>query len=174
MMLGGGETVPTTLLDSIRLVVFDFDGVFTDNFVYVFEDGREAVRCTRADGLGLARLREVGISTLVLSTETNPVVQRRCQKLKVECISGCPDKRATLIEFATERRLQVAAVAYVGNDVNDAGCLTAVGLPIVVADAHPEVLPLARYQTRCRGGHGAVREICDLFFFGRTAVTSAQ
>jgi YrbI family 3-deoxy-D-manno-octulosonate 8-phosphate phosphatase len=59
-------------------------------------------------------------------------------------------------------------VAFVGNDINDLPCLTCVALPIVVKDAHPDVVPVARYQTKNPGGHGAVREVCDLFERVRT------
>lgn len=147
----------------IRFVVFDFDGVFTDNMVYVFEDGREAVRCFRGDGLGLQRLERLGITTLIVSTETNPVVSARCRKLGVQCIQGCKDKRAVLETHVQEIGLSLAQTAFVGNDINDLPCLQSVQLPIVVQDAHPDVIPYALYQTKARGGHGAVREICDLF-----------
>jgi 3-deoxy-D-manno-octulosonate 8-phosphate phosphatase (KDO 8-P phosphatase) len=147
----------------IRLVVFDFDGVFTDNMVYVLEDGCEAVRCFRGDGIGLQRLEQRGIATLIISTETNPVVSARSQKLGVQCIQGCKDKRAALETSVQEMGLSLTQVAFVGNDINDLPCLMCVMLPIVVQDAHPEVIPHALYQTKARGGHGAVREICDLF-----------
>lgn len=149
-------------LRAIRLVVFDFDGVFTDNLVYVFEDGREAVRCSRADGFGLRRLEQAGIEAVILSSETNPVVSARARKLGVRCIQGCADKRSALEALARERDLHLGQVAFVGNDVNDLDCLTAVGMPIVVQDAQPDVIAAARYRTRARGGHGAVREICEL------------
>lgn len=147
----------------IRLVVFDFDGVFTDNMVYVFEDGREAVRCSRGDGLGLQRLERLGLATLIVSTETNPVVSARGRKLGIQCLQGCKDKRAALETRVQEMGLSLAQTAFVGNDVNDMPCLMCVKLPIVVQDAHPDVLPYALYQTKARGGHGAVREVCDLF-----------
>ncbi|MGF1610049.1 MAG: KdsC family phosphatase [Kiloniellales bacterium] len=146
-----------------RLIVFDFDGVFTDNMVYVFEDGREAVRCWRSDGLGLARLRQAGLDMTVVSTETNPVVAARCRKLKLDCLQGCEDKGAALTGLLARRGLEAEQATYVGNDINDEACLRLVGLPIVVADAHPDVLGLARYVTRAPGGRGAVREVCDLF-----------
>ncbi len=145
----------------LRLVVFDFDGVFTDNNVYVFEDGREAVRCSRFDGFGLQRLERAGIKPFILSTETNPVVTARAAKLKVDCRQSCDDKPAALKELLAVRSLSFAEVAYVGNDVNDVGCLQLVALPIVVADAHPDVMPYARHTTIRQGGQGAVREICD-------------
>ena len=149
-------------IHAIRLAVFDFDGVFTDNCVYVFEDGREAVRCTRLDGLGLRRLERSGVEALVLSTERNPVVAARCAKLKIACQQGCDDKCAALEEIVASRGLEYTNVAYIGNDVNDLDCLQRVGLPIVVQDAHPDVLAIARYRTQRLGGHGAVREVCDL------------
>jgi 3-deoxy-D-manno-octulosonate 8-phosphate phosphatase (KDO 8-P phosphatase) len=148
---------------AVRLIVFDFDGVFTDNAVYVLEDGSEAVRCFRGDGLGLRKLESAGIATLILSTETNPVVVARSRKLGIACIHGCGDKRAALEQIAREKGVDLEHVAFVGNDINDLNCLHCVGLPIVVADAHPDVVPHARYRTSVRGGHGAVREICDLF-----------
>lgn len=147
----------------IRLVVLDFDGVFTDNMVYVFEDGTEAVRCFRGDGIGLRKLERMGIETIIISTETNPVVLARSRKLGIRCLQGCKDKRTALETIIEKMDLSLAQVAFVGNDINDLPCLTSVGLPIVVRDAHPDVMPYARYQTRARGGHGAVREVCDLF-----------
>ena len=147
---------------ALRLVVFDFDGVFTDNGVYVFQDGREAVRCNRSDGLGLSKLRELGLELLVLSSEVNPVVAARCLKLQLPCVHGCDHKGTRLGAILEEKGLAWEQTAFVGNDINDSDCLRRVGLPVVVADAHPEVLPLARLRTRTPGGHGAVRELCDL------------
>lgn len=146
---------------SVRLIVFDFDGVFTDNTVWTDDAGNEWVRSWRGDGLGLEKLRQAGIPAWVLSTETHPVVSRRCEKLGIPCRQGLTDKRAALEALAGEVGVSLGDVAYVGNDVNDAGCLRVVGIPIVVQDAHPDVLSLARYQTRAAGGFGAVREICE-------------
>lgn len=151
------------LIRSIRLIAFDFDGVFTDNTVYVTDDGRESVRCWRGDGIGLRQVEKLGISTVVVSTETNAVVQHRSRKLAVRCFNGCENKLDTLSEIAREMRISLDQVAFVGNDVNDLVCLTAVGFPVVVMDAHPSVLDVARYRTKTAGGYGAVREVCDLF-----------
>jgi len=150
-------------LASVRLVAFDFDGVFTDNMVYVLEDGSEAVRCFRGDGLGLRKLERLGIATVIISSETNPVVATRSAKLKIRCVQGVADKRRALEEIMLETGLKPEQVAYVGNDVNDSACLAYVGFPIIVQDAHDDVAALARYRTRLPGGHGAVREICDWF-----------
>lgn len=151
------------IIRNIRLVAFDFDGVFTDNTVYVFEDGREAVRCTRSDGIGLSKLKDLGLVPVIISTETNPVVEARSRKLAIQCVHSCNDKRAALEHLAQVMGISLEQVAFVGNDVNDLQCLSSVGLPIVVRDAHPDILSSALYQTKMAGGHGAVREVCDLF-----------
>jgi 3-deoxy-D-manno-octulosonate 8-phosphate phosphatase (KDO 8-P phosphatase) len=147
----------------IRLIAFDFDGVFTDNMVYVSEDGSEAVRCFRSDGLGLQKLEQLGIETVIISTEANPVVSTRARKLKIRCVQDCRDKRAALESIVKESGISLTEVAFVGNDINDLPCLECVALPIVVQDAHPDVVSTALYQTKNPGGHGAVREVCDLF-----------
>jgi YrbI family 3-deoxy-D-manno-octulosonate 8-phosphate phosphatase len=147
----------------VRLLAFDFDGVFTDNFVYVGQHGEETVRCWRGDGLGLSAVARLGLHTVIISTEVNPVVSARARKLKIECIQGCDDKLAALDAVCTRHGLAFAQAAFVGNDVNDRRCLEAVRLPIVVHDAHPDVVPIAAYRTRIAGGYGAVREVCDLF-----------
>jgi 3-deoxy-D-manno-octulosonate 8-phosphate phosphatase (KDO 8-P phosphatase) len=151
------------IIRTIRLIAFDFDGVFTDNAVYVSEDGSEFVRCWRGDGIGLRKLECLGLQTVIISTEINPVVSARARKLGIRCVQGCPDKRLTLDEIVTKMGITLAEVAFVGNDINDLPCLTCVGLPIVVQDAHPDIVTHAHYQTRIPGGYGAVREICDLF-----------
>ncbi len=148
---------------SIRLVAFDFDGVFTDNKVYVFQDGTEAVCCHRGDGIGLEKLKYLGIDCVVVSTEVNPIVGARGRKLGVPCVQGCQDKRVALEAIVRERRLSLEQVAFLGNDVNDRSCLEIVGLPMVVQNAHSDVISLALYQTKAKGGEGAVREVCDLF-----------
>jgi len=151
------------IIPAIRLVAFDFDGVFTDNMVYVFESGLEAVRCSRSDGIGLRKLERAGIKPVIISTETNQVVAVRSQKLKVQYKYGCEDKCVVLNEMVKEMGLNLEQVAFVGNDINDLPCFSCVGFPIVVRDAHPDVISYARYKTKAKGGHGAVREICDLF-----------
>lgn len=147
---------------SLEVLFFDFDGVFTDNRVYVFEDGREAVRCCRADGLGLRRLERSGVMPMILSTETNPVVAMRAKKLEVTCYPGLEDKAARMAAILNERHLDASQAGFLGNDINDLSCLVAVGLPMVVADAHHDVADKALYTTRTAGGCGAVREVCDL------------
>jgi len=149
------------LLRRVRLAVFDFDGVFTDNRVWVNEAGEELLAFSRSDGLGLRRLDEVGVRYLIVSTEPNPIVGARAVKLNAECVQGVDDKLAVVFERTEELGVALEDTAYVGNDINDADCLRAVGLPVVPADAWPEVQPLARWVLSRSGGAGCVREFCD-------------
>ncbi len=157
-----------TRLRRVRALVLDFDGVLTDNTVFVHEDGSESVRCWRGDGIGLAALRGIGVSVFILSTEVNPVVSARARKLDIPVVQGCEDKGRCLDAILAEHGLSAEEVAYVGNDTNDLPCLRSVGVPIVVADAHPDTEAHALYRTAAAGGRGAVREVCDLLVAART------
>jgi 3-deoxy-D-manno-octulosonate 8-phosphate phosphatase (KDO 8-P phosphatase) len=149
------------LLQRVRLAVFDFDGVFTDNRVWVNEHGEEALAFSRSDGLGLRRLDDVGVRYLIVSMEQNPIVGARADKLQVDCVQGITDKLAVVRERTADAGVALADTAFVGNDINDADCLRAVGCPVVPADAWPEVKPLARWVLTRGGGSGCVREFCD-------------
>ena len=149
-------------LARIRLAVFDFDGVFTDNHVWVNERGRRACAAAGRDGFGLARLREVGVDAVILSTEAVPIAMARARKLDGRLAGTGSATSSTALRRRRERRgVALADTAYVGNDINDAACLEAVGLPVVPADAWPEVAGLARWTLERRGGEGCVREFCD-------------
>lgn len=156
-----------TLLAKVELVAFDFDGVFTDNCVYVSEDGVESVRCWRSDGLGLAMLRESGVEAAIISTEVNPVVTARARKLKLECVQGVDDKKAAVLALCERKGVAPEVTMFVGNDINDIPALRAIGVPAAVADAYPDILPHVALRTRRPGGQGAVREICELIVHAR-------
>jgi N-acylneuraminate cytidylyltransferase len=142
-------------------LVLDFDGVFTDNAVIVFQDGTEAVRCSRSDGAGLARLKATGLPMLVLSAEINPVVSARCEKLQIPCMHGVTDKRPVLLRWLKNQGCRPENTIYVGNDLADIPCMLAVGCGVAVADAQPEVLDSANLVLRSSGGHGAIRELSE-------------
>ncbi|MFC6080622.1 N-acetylneuraminate synthase family protein [Sphaerisporangium aureirubrum] len=153
----------------VDAVITDFDGVHTDDLVYVDQEGREAVAVSRSDGLGFDLLKRAGVKVLVLSTERNPVVSARARKLGVPVLQGLSAKHTALRDWLSIEGLDPARVAYVGNDVNDLGCLNLVGWPIAVPDAHPEVRAAARVVLTRKGGAGAVRELCDRVVAARPA-----
>lgn len=145
----------------VDAVVTDFDGVHTDDRVIVSSDGTESVSAHRGDGMGVRMLRERGIPVLILSTEVNPVVTARANKLQVEVLQGIRDKTIALTEWARAQGIPLNRIAYLGNDVNDLGALGIVGWPIAVASAVPHVLGAARIILTANGGDGAVRELAD-------------
>jgi 3-deoxy-D-manno-octulosonate 8-phosphate phosphatase (KDO 8-P phosphatase) len=144
-----------------KLLALDFDGVMTDNAVYVFEDGREAVKCSRLEGYGLRRLVAAGAQVVIVSTEANPVVAARARKLNVACVQNIEDKPAALDALRLRHGLAWSELGFLGNDINDLGALERVGLPVIVSDAHESLAGRGYFQTRRAGGHGAVRELCD-------------
>jgi 3-deoxy-D-manno-octulosonate 8-phosphate phosphatase (KDO 8-P phosphatase) len=161
------------LLASVELVIFDFDGVFTDNSVYVTQDGVESVRCWRSDGLGLSRLRSINVKTFIISTETNSVVAARAKKLNVPCKQGIEDKAASILETCRELCVTPEKTMFVGNDINDILGFQTIGIPVAVFDAYPEVDPHVVFKTKTPGGLGAVREICDLIFQAKQVTSGA-
>lgn len=156
MSLGAG-----TLPEHVALVVFDFDGVMTDNRVLVDQDGKESVFCDRGDGMGVDRLLAAGVPALILSKERNPVVEARAAKLKLPVAQSVDRKSDFLSMWCREKGIDPEHVVYVGNDLNDLECFDLVGCSVAVADAVPEVLERADLVLSRPGGRGAVREICE-------------
>lgn len=156
MRLGAG-----TLPEHVALVVFDFDGVMTDNRVLVDQDGKESVFCDRGDGMGVDRLLAAGVPALILSKERNPVVEARAAKLKLPVAQSVDRKSDFLSMWCREKGIDPGQVVYVGNDLNDLECFDLVGCSVAVADAVPEVLERADLVLSRPGGRGAVREICE-------------
>jgi len=145
----------------VKLVVFDFDGVMTDNRVWVDADGHEFIAAYRSDSVGLHALRDAGIDSVVLSTETDRAVEARCRKIGIGVMQGVKDKAERLQNYLAERGIDPAQVVYVGNDINDLPCFSLVGCAVAVADAMPDVLHAADLVLTQSGGFGAVREICE-------------
>lgn len=155
------------MLDTSRLpididaIAFDFDGVFTDNTVYVNEDGGELVRCSREDGMGIDLLRNHGFPMIVISKECNKVVTARCNKLRIPVNQAVDDKLPLLRSWLTINGLSPDNTIYVGNDINDIQCLEYVGCGVAPSDCHPDILPFINIQLTKRGGCGCIRELAD-------------
>mgnify|MGYP005832476315 CR=1 FL=1 len=166
--LSRGVPMPShETLSDLRLLVLDFDGVLTDDRVLVIEGGTEAVWCSRGDGMGIGLVKKTGLPIVVLSRETNSVVADRCRKLGIPSYQGIDNKETFLESYCRDSGIPLQQVAYVGNDINDIECMKLVGLPIAVADAHPEVRKTARLVLNAAGGKGAVRELCELILTQR-------
>jgi YrbI family 3-deoxy-D-manno-octulosonate 8-phosphate phosphatase len=156
-------TLRRILPQKISLLVMDFDGVLTDNRVWVNEKGEEMVAANRSDSLGLAQLRETeNVRLLVISKERNPVVEARCRKLKIPVLQAVDDKAAALNNFLAQNNILRQEVVFVGNDTNDLPCFSIAAFTFAPADAHPAVKRQADRVLSLSGGHGAVRELCDI------------
>jgi YrbI family 3-deoxy-D-manno-octulosonate 8-phosphate phosphatase len=145
-----------------KLIVYDFDGVMTNNMALVNQDGIEAVAVNRSDGLGIRKIKQTGCKQLVLSTEANPVVAARAKKLDLDVIYGCEDKAVTLAEYCARNGIPLELVLYVGNDINDLAVLKTTGYSVCPSDAHKDILAIVDYVTKAKGGEGVIRELSEL------------
>ncbi len=150
--------------ENIKLILCDFDGVITDNRVITDQDGRESVSASRSDSMHIKTLREKGIELMILSSEPNPVVLARAKKIGLEAIHGVgmQDKGRVMREVLAQKNLKAENVIYLGNDLNDLPCFEIAGWSVAVADAYPEVIRAADHVLTKNGGHGAVRELCEI------------
>ena len=170
-------------IQNFHTVIFDFDGVFTDNFVYVDDLGRETVRCSREDSYGVSILKKyisksnLRIDVFVLSTETNQVVIKRCEKMGIDCHIGERDKARYLAEWYSKNRPGLtdpyAGTLYFGNDLNDLPVMQRVGTSFAPSDAHPRIKEVATQVLMGRGGEGFVREGIELIL-GTSAMTKGE
>lgn len=158
-------------LDGVHTVIFDFDGVFTDNKVYVGSDGMEWVRCDRSDGLAIDLLRRyrqkklLNFDFFILSTERNPVVAARARKLRMECRQDVGDKLGFVTGYLDGHHPGVAdpfsGLVYLGNDINDLPVLKRAGFSIAPIDAHERVKAVVSAVLPQSGGQGFVREAVE-------------
>ena len=150
--------------ENVKMIICDFDGVVTNNLVLTDENGKETVSASRSDSMHIKALREKGVEVMILSSEPNPVVKARAKKMGVEAIHGIgmQDKGRVMREVLEQKKVRVEDVIYVGNDLNDLPCFEVAGWSVAVADAYPEVLRAADHVLTKNGGHGAIRELCEL------------
>jgi 3-deoxy-D-manno-octulosonate 8-phosphate phosphatase (KDO 8-P phosphatase) len=149
----------------VKLVATDVDGVLTDGGVYYSEHGEALKRFSVRDGMGVERLRNEGVEIAFVTREQSPIVARRAEKLQVHlCYLGVGDKKAVLPRLLGDAGIDASQLAYIGDDVNDAGIMSLVardGLVGAPLDAIPSLLHGAHYRCRRPGGHGAFRDFAE-------------
>jgi 3-deoxy-D-manno-octulosonate 8-phosphate phosphatase (KDO 8-P phosphatase) len=155
---------PTITLKDIDAIVFDFDGVLTNNKLYLDQDGKELVCCSRADGLAFDVLRKLQIPTYILSTEINPVVTARAKKLKIPAIQGANDKVEVIRELSEKEGFILRKSLYVGNDLNDYRVMQLCGYTACPSDSHHTIKKLSTIILKTSGGNGIVRELLEEVF----------
>ncbi len=158
-------------IKKFHTLVFDFDGVFTNNYVYVDSNANEYVQCDRRDGLGFNLFRKyieinnLSLDYFILSTEANVVVEKRASKLKLTCYQKVMDKYDFINSYLQSRHPQnsqpMDGVIYVGNDLNDLKIIQAVGYSICPSDSHQRVLESASMTLPTKGGDCFVRNVIE-------------
>ena len=151
----------TNIMNTIKLIVYDFDGVMTDNKVYVDEFGKESVQVNRGDGLGVSEIKKIGIEQIIISTEINAVVSSRAKKLKIECLQGVDNKKLVLIDYCSQNKINIETVAFIGNDINDKDAMEIVGYSFCPFDAHKSIRELSDHTFQTKGGGGVIRELFE-------------
>ena len=148
-------------IEEIEAFVFDFDGVLTDNRVYLDQYGKESVSCSRADGLAFDVLRKLKKSAYILSTEKSPVVTARAKKLKISAIQGVSNKVVAIKELAELKNYNLKSILYVGNDLNDYLVMQVCGYSACPSDSHPRIKEISGNILQTKGGGGVVRELLE-------------
>lgn len=149
------------LLNDIDALVFDFDGVLTNNQVLVDQNGLEFVFCSRGDGLAFDVLKKLKKPAYILSTEKNPVVAARGRKLDVPVIQGVSAKPAALATLVEKMKFSFSRLLYVGNDINDYRVMSLCGYSACPADSHNKIKSIATITLETNGGDGVVRELLE-------------
>ena len=149
---------------NIDAIFFDFDGVMTDNRVFINQEGTESVCCNRGDGLAVDTLRKLKIPVVIFSSEKNKVVAYRAAKLNVPAITGISNKQETFLKYCKEHGFNLKKVLFVGNDLNDIGVMRVSEYSACPADSHPKIREVSTFNLTTRGGDGVAREIVEVIF----------
>jgi len=151
-------------IDKIDTFIFDFDGVLTNNKVYISQNGNESVRCCRSDGLAFDVIKKLKKRVLILSTEKNKVVEARSRKLQVEVFHAVNDKKKALLSLEKKNNMNLSRVFYVGNDLNDYYEIKICGYSACPSDSHTDIKKIVNFKLLTKGGEGVVREIIEKIF----------
>jgi len=154
---------PQIKMKDVQLIIYDFDGVMTNNKVIIDQNGEESVIVNRSDGLAISFLRKMGIKQIIISTEENQVVLKRAEKLKIPCMNGIENKLSTLKKYFKKNNIPKENIIYVGNDINDLEAMEFVAFPVAPRDAHKDIRKIAKLVTKSKGGDGVIRELLDIF-----------
>lgn len=146
----------------VKCLAYDFDGVMTDNKVLVSEDGIESVVVNRSDGYAVAKLKEMGLKQVIISTEKNPVIAVRAEKLSINAVYGVENKGEAILSFCKRESILPAEVMFIGNDINDIPAFEVAGFTGAPFDAEKIVYDMADWKSSRNGGNGVIRELYGL------------
>jgi len=149
---------------SIEAIVFDFDGVLTDNLVSIDQQGKEYVSCSRADGLAFDVLYKLKKPSYILSTEKNQTVTARAKKLKIHALQGVDNKVEGIKQLSEQKMFKIKNTLYIGNDINDYKVMQLCGYSACPSDSHEAIKSIATIVLKTKGGKGIVRELLEDVF----------
>ncbi len=149
-------------LKNIKLLILDVDGVLTDGGIVYSDNGAETKVFNVKDGLGIRLLMEAGLHLGIITGRRSNALAKRCKELGIDLIyDGVVDKADALNRMLDRTGFSVEEVACIGDDLPDLALMRRSGLSIAVADAHATLRENADIITSAKGGHGAVREVCE-------------
>lgn len=150
------------LVQGLRILLLDVDGVMTDGGIILIGADLEAKRFDVQDGMGISLLRSSGLMTGIVTSRSSEVVQRRAKELGMEeLFQGVRHKPQVLEQLREKYGIEPSQAAFVGDDIQDVPIMRLVGVPIAVQNAIPEVKEASVYVTNAQGGHGAIREVAE-------------
>jgi len=148
---------------SIRIVIFDVDGVLTDGTLYFTDSGEEIKAFNSRDGHGMKMLKASGVELAIITARESRSVKLRAENLNITLLyQGEKNKLKVFESLVTKLKLDMSSCAYVGDDLIDLPVMTRCGLSICVPSSPILVKKHAHYVTNSEGGQGAVREVCEM------------
>ncbi|NLI15070.1 MAG: HAD-IIIA family hydrolase [candidate division Zixibacteria bacterium] len=155
-------------LSQIKMVIFDVDGVLTDNAVYIGPDGFELKRFNIADGLGIHIAQKHGIRVALLSGRQSSATTARAKELGIEDVYQDSSRKLDNYNALKSRyHITDGEILFVGNDLIDIPIMEICGVAVAVPDSPKSVLKAALYVTQAPGGYGVAREIIDMILDAR-------
>jgi len=154
--------MPKDIQRRTRLIVYDFDGVLTNNKVILSADGMESVILDRSDGMAIRMIKDMGIEQVIMTSETTDIAVKRAEKLGIPAINKVVDKKIALLDYCKERSISPDLVLYIGNDINDLEAMKRAGYAACPSDAHDKIKKISDFVLKSRGGNGVVRELMDM------------
>ena len=149
---------------NIDFIFIDFDGVLTNNLVYLDSKGNEIVACSRADGIAFDVLKKFDVNIFIISSEKNNVVKKRSQKLKIPCFNGVSDKLITVKNILKKKKSSFSQSLYVGNDLNDYDAMKICKFRAAPSDSHQKIRKISNIKLKSKGGDGVIRELLEYHF----------
>jgi 3-deoxy-D-manno-octulosonate 8-phosphate phosphatase (KDO 8-P phosphatase) len=160
--MAASPATATERASRVKLMIFDVDGVLTDGGLHFTATGDTMKSFNSLDGHGVKLLGEAGIATAIITGRRSEIVAARAREMHIgHLYQGVADKRAAFAELLAATGVTPDACGYMGDDWPDLAVMLRCGFATAPANAHPEVIARAHWVAEARGGHGAVREVCD-------------